>query len=199
MQSRSRAVATLRPVDLGTAKRLLRRRAHRTRNAIPVDQRRNAEEQILAHVLALPELRAPSTVLGYVSIRSEVGTSALLEALAAAGHTVLLPRVEPDGGLTARIATGLQPGYRGIPEPTGEPVAWSQISLALVPGLAFDAAGHRLGYGGGFFDRALLAFAGTIAGIGFACQLVDEVPAGDDDVDVDLVITETGVLRATGP
>lgn len=182
-------------MELETAKRILRRRAHRTRNALPPEIRREAEPRILEQVLALPELAEPTTVLAYASIRSEVSTGPILEALATAGHTVLLPRVETDGTLTARPLGVLEPGFQGIPEPTSLAVPWSRIRVALVPGLAFDRQGHRLGYGGGFFDRALLAFGGTIIGIGFACQLLDEVPAGPDDVDLDLTVTEDGPLR----
>lgn len=183
-------------MELEVAKRLLRRRAHRTRNRIPPETREPAEARILERVLALPELSEPTTVLGYVSIRSEVGTPALLAGLGAAGHTVLLPRVEPDGGLTARHATNLEPGAFGIPEPTGPAVPWAEIAVALVPGLAFDRAGHRLGYGGGYFDRTLAAFRGAIVGIAFSCQILDEVPAGPDDVDVDRIVTEDELIVA---
>lgn len=182
-------------MELEIAKRLLRRRAHRTRNGIDAGIRAGAEARIRDHVLGLPELASPTTVLAYVAIRSEVATADLLEALIDAGHTVVLPRVEEDGTLTARRIGALTPGFRGIPEPSGEAVAWSSIAVALVPGLAFDRAGHRLGYGGGYFDRTLAAFRGRLVGIAFAAQIVDEVPAGPDDVDMDVLVTEDGVHR----
>jgi 5-formyltetrahydrofolate cyclo-ligase len=182
-------------VDLETGKRLLRRSAHRIRNAIDSAERNTAAREITNRILELPELDGTCTVLSYVSIRTEVPTSELNQGLQNSGHTVLLPRVEPDGGLTARPIGPLAPGFMGIPEPVGDPVPWHSIQIALVPGLAFDPRGHRLGYGGGYFDRALMAFRGVIIGVAFDQQLVDEIPTTDDDVDVDLVVTESQVLR----
>ena len=182
-------------VDLEIAKRLLRRRAHRIRNAIDPVTRLEAERRIRQHILELPQLATPRPVLAYASIRSEVSTMPLLTDLVAAGHQVALPRVEDDGTLTARILDALAPGFRGIPEPSTPAIAWSSIEVALVPGLAFDRHGHRLGYGGGYFDRTLMAFGGTLIGIAFACQVVEDVPAGPDDVDVDLIVTEDGTIE----
>lgn len=182
-------------METATAKRLLRRRAHRLRNGLSPDARTQAEPAILAHLLALPELSVPRRILAYASIRSEVATAPIIEALVHAGHEVALPRVEEDATLTARPLGPLQPGFHGIPEPDTAAIPWASIEIALVPGLAFDAHGHRLGYGGGFFDRALMAFKGTIVGIAFAVQLVDEVPSGPVDVDVDLIVTEDGPIR----
>jgi 5-formyltetrahydrofolate cyclo-ligase len=185
-------------VEVEIAKRLLRRRAHRVRNALDVAFRDEAEARIHAHVQALPELAEPRTVLAYASIRSEVSTGALLDALAERGHTLVLPRVEADGSLTARMLEGVAPGFGGILEPSAPAIPWGSIEVALVPGVAFDRAGHRLGYGGGYFDRALVAFAGTAVGLAFRCQVVDEVPTSAHDVDIDVLVTEEGASRTEG-
>jgi 5-formyltetrahydrofolate cyclo-ligase len=93
----------------------------------------------------------------------------------------------------------IEPGYRGIPEPRAScrEMARTDIEWVLVPGIAFDAAGRRLGYGGGFYDRLLpllRAAAPRIAGA-FDVQIVDTVPAASHDVGVDCVVTESRTLQ----
>jgi 5-formyltetrahydrofolate cyclo-ligase len=119
------------------------------------------------------------------------------------GKTVVLPRVNA----TARTlelcrltepARDVLPGYRGIPEPQSHCalIAADAIDWVLVPGVAFDASGHRLGYGGGYYDRLLPQLrrdAARIAG-GFEIQLVDRVPAAPHDLPVQALATESRTL-----
>jgi 5-formyltetrahydrofolate cyclo-ligase len=140
-------------------------------------------------------------VLAFVSISSEVPTSMLLGATLEAGKTLLLPYVAEDGALRAAAVSSLaelQPGYRGIPEPRARlPVDPASAGVIVAPGVAFDARGGRLGYGGGFYDAFLRAAAGVPrVGICFEVQLVDEVPMAEHDERVDVVVTEERVVRA---
>jgi 5-formyltetrahydrofolate cyclo-ligase len=121
----------------------------------------------------------------------------------AAGKVVVAPRVDPPARMLRvfRITDpdrDLETGYHGIPEPrTSCPeVALDRVDWVLVPGVAFDASGRRLGYGGGFYDR-LLPFiakaAPRVAGV-FEMQIVDEVPTAPHDVRVDAIATEQRTL-----
>lgn len=112
------------------------------------------------HLLATPEVRRAATVAAYVSIGGEPGTSFLLDALAAAGKRVLLPRLLPDGDLdwgTWRGETALAPARMGLLEPVDSlgVDAVATADVVLVPGLAVSSTGLRLGRGGGSYDRAL--------------------------------------------
>ncbi|MEX0428045.1 5-formyltetrahydrofolate cyclo-ligase [Nocardioides sp. DS6] len=114
----------------------------------------------LADVLAAaPELRRAATVAAYVSIGSEPGTGPLLDRLRATGKRVLLPCLLPDNDLDWAAYDGrLVSARRGLLEPAGERLGVDAVATAdvvLVPGLAVDHAGHRLGRGGGSYDRAL--------------------------------------------
>jgi 5-formyltetrahydrofolate cyclo-ligase len=149
-------------------------------------------------VLAAKLVPAGTLVAGFLPIGSEIDPRPLLAALAARDHGLCLP-VTPRRGLPLafrRWAPGepLAPGRFGVQEPAaGEPVA---PDLILVPLLAFDRAGRRLGYGGGYYDRTLAALsrAGRI-GIAHAAQEMPEVPAGPDDIRLPWIATEAGVIR----
>jgi 5-formyltetrahydrofolate cyclo-ligase len=112
--------------------------------------------------------------------------------------------VVDDGVVVAAISDTdtLQPGYRGIPEPTGPVVDLAVIECAIVPGVAFDLDGGRLGRGGGHYDRLLAALPTTCLRIGlaFSCQIVPRVPMDTHDQAVDVVVSdrayhETGARR----
>jgi 5-formyltetrahydrofolate cyclo-ligase len=138
---------------------------------------------------------------------SEWDSMALLLAALERGKAVVLPRVNA----TARTlelcrlsepSRDVLPGYRGIPEPQSHCalIAADAIDWVLVPGVAFDTAGHRLGYGGGYYDRLLPQLrsdAARIAG-GYEMQLVDRVPAAPHDVPVQALATETRTLPMPG-
>lgn len=178
-------------------KRIIRRRVHRLRQRLDPESRRTAESRITRLILDLPEIEEAKAVLAYAPIRGEVDLAAVVETLRTRGLVIAYPRVEPEGELTIRPHAAGQPleaGFRGIPEPSSPPMAWSDLDVALVPGVAFDRAGRRLGYGGGYFDRALGDFEGTKVGIAFSCQIVEEVPSEPHDVPMDLVVTEDGMF-----
>ena len=145
------------------------------------------------------EFASSRTVLLTLPFGSEWDTRALLEAALARAKTVALPRVNLETGMLdicaiTRLEHDAAPGYRGIPEPSAhcELLDVASIDWVLVPGVAFDRDGHRIGYGGGYYDRLLpllRADAHRVAGA-FELQLVDHVPAASHDVAVDAVVTE---------
>jgi 5-formyltetrahydrofolate cyclo-ligase len=79
--------------------------------------------------------------------------------------------------------------------PQDHPVGAEQLDLLIVPGVGFDRTGHRLGYGGGFYDHYLEHYPGWTIGLGFDCQLVDALPRQPHDHPIRMLITEKGVLR----
>jgi 5-formyltetrahydrofolate cyclo-ligase len=98
------------------------------------------------------------------------------------------------------LAADLAPGWRGVREPRSSgrrPARVERLDAAIVPGVAFDRRGHRLGYGGGHFDRLLarLRPAAVAVGVAFDTQLVEEIPTEPWDRAVDFVVTESGLLR----
>jgi 5-formyltetrahydrofolate cyclo-ligase len=148
-----------------------------------------------AEDLALP---SGATVGGYHAHFDEADPALLLARLVELGCAAALPRVTakdaplefhhvPDGAVLA-------PGSFGIPEPLAH---WPRAvpDVLLVPLLAFDAAGHRLGYGGGFYDRTLAALKVPAIGIAYAGQEVSSLPAEPHDMALSLILTEHGLLR----
>ena len=139
-----------------------------------------------------PLLREARIILAYYALPDEVDTRHLLDELVAEGKTVLLPKVLDDTAMELRRYTGphdLREGAYHIMEPIGDPFTdLTQIDLALIPGLAFDAQGHRLGRGKGYYDRFLAAFTGTTIGVCFDFQKVAEVPVDAHDIAVNRVV-----------
>jgi 5-formyltetrahydrofolate cyclo-ligase len=181
------------------AKAELRRRMRLARDAIPADDRARMAEIVAERLLALPEATSARRVLLFYSFGSEVATGGMAARIRAVGKRLLLPYVGADGMEAAEVRMGdelIRAPY-GAREPARRvPVDPTEVDLVVTPGLAFDPRGHRLGYGGGFYDRYLgrLRPEAVRVGIGFDVQVVDEVPAGPGDQRVDLVVTEAGVL-----
>jgi 5-formyltetrahydrofolate cyclo-ligase len=181
------------------AKRELRARILRDRDATPAEDRATASASIAATLSMRQDFASSRTVLLTLPFGSEWDTRALLRAALARAKTVALPRVNRatrmlDICAITRLEHDAAPGYRGIPEPGAHCalLAVATIDWVLVPGVAFDRDGHRIGYGGGYYDRLLpLLRADThrVAGA-FELQLVDHVPAAPHDVTVDAVVTE---------
>jgi len=181
------------------AKRGLRARILRERDATSAEDRATASASIAASLLARKDFASSKIVLLTLPFGSEWDTRALLHAALSRAKTVALPRVNLatqmlDVCAITRLEYDATPGYRGIPEPCAhcELLDVARIDWVLVPGVAFDRDGRRIGYGGGYYDRllpVLRADAHRVAGA-FELQLVDHVPAAPHDVAVDAVVTE---------
>jgi 5-formyltetrahydrofolate cyclo-ligase len=143
----------------------------------------------------------PGTVVSaFRAFGGEIDTGPLIAALMAAGAVIVLPRMVGKGLPLDfhlwRPGEPLAPGAMGVPEPSAESPR-REPAILLVPLLAFDAHGHRLGYGGGYYDRTLRALRqkGPVLAAGFAFELqrVAEVPSGPGDERLDLVVTDAAV------
>jgi len=140
-------------------------------------------------------------VAGYWPMGDEVDVRPLLAALAERGHPLALPVTTPRG--QPLVFRCWRPGdaLRGGPLGTSSPAGGEEVqpSWLLVPLLAFDRAGRRLGYGGGYYDRTLADLSGAAAiGCAHAVQEVPEVPAGPDDAILRRVATEAGLIECGG-
>jgi 5-formyltetrahydrofolate cyclo-ligase len=158
----------------------------------------------LEHSVELSRCRA--TVL-YASLPDELPSRPFLELVKRAGRESLFPRMTRAGALEMVPCSRweeLSPGRYGVLEPppgrAGRTLA--DGDLVLIPGIAFDGFGHRLGRGGGFWDRSLSGPRPeglVLVGVGFACQRVEQVPHGPDDRRVDAVLTEAGLDHVEAP
>ncbi|MEU0387402.1 5-formyltetrahydrofolate cyclo-ligase [Streptomyces chartreusis] len=191
-------------------KRSLRRELLAVRNRLTADDLRETSAALAGRALELPELARAGTVAAYVSVGSEPGTLALLDALRARGVRVLLPVLLPDNdldwgvyegaGSLARVQHG---GRMALFEPAGErlgPDAVTTADAVLLPGLAVDTRGMRLGRGGGSYDRVLarLERAGVrpaLVVLLYDAEVVEHVPAEPHDRPVRAVVTPSGVRR----
>jgi 5-formyltetrahydrofolate cyclo-ligase len=190
--------------DLKKAKRRLRAEILARRDAIPHAHRERLGEAITKRFLALPEVAGARTVMAFWAFGSEVPTDALLRRLHDDGVRLALPRIV-EGELEPRTYRPGDPvtfAPFGAGEPAeGETLRPGDLDVVIVPGVAFDRRGGRIGYGGGYYDRFLrLVRAEALrASICFGVQLVDEpVPAGPLDLPVDLVVTELEIVRING-
>jgi len=190
-------------VALREAKLALRRQSLARRDALPAEVRAAAATAIAARVAALPGFAAARTVLLTLPFRGEWDTRPLVEAALAAGKTVAVPRVDARTRMLElhsieRPDRDIVAGFEGVPEPLPDRprVPRDAIDFVLVPGVAFDLAGRRLGYGGGYYDRLLPQLPVAVARVAgaFELQLVELVPAAPHDVAVDAIVTELRTL-----
>lgn len=184
------------PVD---TKRALRIAVLERRRALSPQQRTRASAAAVDHLLALPELATARTVAFYAALPDEADPTAAIPQLAARGVQPMFPRVAGSEleFVAASGVAGLVSGFRGVREPWGEPIGPDELDVVVVPGVAFDRGGGRLGQGGGHYDRLLSRLpAGTVrVGFCLAVQLVTRVPRGPHDEPVDVLVTEEGTVR----
>lgn len=184
------------------AKEELRRSARRVRDAIEPAAARAAAAQAARHLVALPELAAARRVALFAAVASELDPGPAAAALRARGVELFYPRVVAGERRLefhpVASEAELVPGAFGIPEPAaGSPVAAvGSIEVFVVPGLAFDAGGARIGWGRGYYDRTLAVAADRLRiGYCFDCQLVEAVPRARDDLAMHIIVTESGAVR----
>jgi len=192
--------------ELRAEKAALRARLLAARARLSAEQRAQAGRAIRDVLLDRPEVQMAGTIAAYYSIGTEPDTRGLVYALWKRGSYVLLPVLRPDGDLDWASYEGpdsLVPGSRGLREP-GEPPrgvdAVARADAVLVPALAVDAAGRRLGRGGGSYDRALARVGPLVPLIALVYdeELVEHVPAEAHDIPVRAAVTpQAGITLLT--
>lgn len=158
-----------------------------------------ASARIGERILTMPEYRAAKKVFCYFSLPMEVQTGGLIREMIRQGKEVCLPVTNRDRTMKAmrlRDADAVHRGAFKVMEPDGdEEIEPAALDLILTPGLAFDRAGGRIGYGAGCFDRFLPKCRGLIVGLALDMQMVDSVPMEAHDVFMHRIVTETAVYE----
>jgi 5-formyltetrahydrofolate cyclo-ligase len=185
------------------AKEELRKRLAAVRRALSTDTRASHARNMSRLLTAEPEFEKAGVVLAYSALRFEIDPRQVIEAAWALGKSVALPRIVAETrALTLHVyRPGDELAESGFvvkePRADAERVDPKAVDLVLVPGLAFDQRGHRLGYGQGYYDRLLPTLPNARRfGLCYELSLLVEVPAADHDVPVDALVTERRVLRA---
>ncbi len=189
--------------DLATQKASLRETLTARRKALTPQVLDTRGLKVQSRFLATQYYEKARTIALYAPIRGEVPTRDILVAALADGKTVVYPLSHVHGRiLSFRAITSeseLEPGRLGVREPTNaaELIAVENVDLFVVPGLGFSKDGKRLGRGGGYYDATLKAALerSRRVGLAFNDQVVDDIPINQDDVVMDLVVTESEMLR----
>jgi 5-formyltetrahydrofolate cyclo-ligase len=194
--------------DFRARKQALREQAHANRNAqLNKDE---LSKQICAKFMALPEYAAAKTVMFYIDVRSEVRTRHNLPDALASGKKIIVPWCNEAGELELfhlanmdELSIGMykilepKPDLRKLPEKVVGP---RDLDIVMVPGVAFDKRGARMGHGKGYYDK-LLQHARPecpLIALAFECQFFPEIPTARHDIFMDKIITEAAVYEGKG-
>lgn len=171
-------------------KKALRTQISAQKRKLTQQQIRSASQALTKQFLAHPLYRKASSVYAYLSYNQEVRTQALIAAAQKDGKKVAVPKVFGDEMRFLWIDeySVIATGYKGIPEPVSGQLADDREALVLMPGLAFDPQGHRIGYGGGFYDRFLAEEPHPTIALCYDFQFLDFLPTHEHDIPVDAVL-----------
>lgn len=189
---------------MDTAKKELRRRMLALRRSLSEKERHEMSMQIRKELLSRREIQEAENILCYANYGQEVETLPFLADCLLLGKQVYCPLVIGKEMEFYRISSvdELQEGFHGIPEPLRDearlyfPQKGSQKDVMIMPGVVFDLSYHRIGYGGGYYDRYLSRIKNlyTVA-VAFSHQIVDEIPFEEYDICPQIVLTEKGEIR----
>lgn len=184
-------------------KRLLREKLKGQERRLTKAALSASDRALAGRFLDLAEVAAAETILLFCSMGAEPDTAALLQALAGRGKRIALPRCLPCGEMETRLYTASVPLIchpYGMLEPGDGHllIDAADIDLALVPALAYDCHGMRLGKGCGYYDRYLERFSGVTVGLCRDVLLQTVLPVEPHDLPVDMVLTETRLFRRSG-
>lgn len=180
----------------------LRKQILSVRAQLTEKERSEKSARITRQILALSEYCKSENIMLYLNFRDEVETTELARITLEYGKKLIVPYCPGKNIIPCLIDSvdnDVEPGRMGIREPRKDKirkVAPREIDLVLVPGVAFDFSGNRLGYGKGYYDRflPLLREDALVIGLAFACQLVEKIAVEEHDYKMSLLITENGVI-----
>lgn len=176
------------------AKAALRGRMKTLRAAIPEQQRSSFSQCITSRLFELEQVRAAQSFFVFISYADEVHTHDIIRRLLAEGRTVSVPKIMGRHRMEAVQFSDwgqLERDSLGILAPVADSPVATEVDVCLTPGLAFTEAGHRLGYGRGYYDHWFAAYrAGLKVALAFETQVIEDVPVGEYDVRVDMILTE---------
>jgi 5-formyltetrahydrofolate cyclo-ligase len=192
---------------VGTAKLAMRDQLMTTRRRLSLVEVGESAQEIARHLLATVVMQRAATIAAYVSMGTEPGTGPLLDAWLEAGRRAIVPMLRSDNDLDWGVYRGgreLVSAGRGLLEPAGEPLGLGAIStpdVVLVPALAVDRTGMRLGRGGGSYDRALgrVPIGTPVIALLYDGEIVDSVPSAAHDRAVSGAVTPSSGISWFGP
>ena len=183
---------------MSSVKDNLRRAALERRAALSQAEQAQKSEMAVAHLLKMPVFKESDIVAIYLPLKNELSLNRLLKTAFDRPYRFVAPRTLPDAQMRFHDVTCdsiLEPGFGHIEQPleTEPQVKLSDIDLFLVPLAACDLRGNRLGFGGGFYDRALVHQRGFKLGVGYSLQRVTHIESEPHDVRLDGFISEDGI------
>ena len=181
-----------------TDKKELRRIIRELKNIISPAFANKSANAVLHHLENIAIFKESKNILLYSSLPDELDTAPIIDACQSQGKDIYLPRVEGDDIVILKANDAhLAIGSYNIYEPIGDNIITdnSIIDLAIIPGMAFDQNGNRLGRGKGYYDRFLSNFNGTTVGIGYDFQLLDAIPTEAHDKRMDWIVTPNSVIE----
>ena len=174
----------------------------KTRNSLSKEMLDKMSEMIQARVLNMNEFINAKTVAAYHPVGSEVSTLKILSSVLQLNKRLTLPRVEGETKMIFAEVKDLQKdlkvGQYKIMEPKNHCSKINKLDLVLVPGIAWDKYGHRLGYGKGYYDRYLTNLQTKSVGLAYDFQVLENIPHGKNDFRVNLIVTEKHVIKVCG-
>lgn len=182
-------------------KKEIREKYRKIRKGLPLDVRRKADISIAQRLLEEPVYLRARFIYCYASVNDETGTERIIEESLLRGKKVALPRVRGKRRMEfcfIKSLADLRPGFMGIKEPgpwcRKAPVP-SEHTLFLMPGIAFDSSGGRVGYGGGYYDAYLQGNTlCTKAALAYSVQIAPAIPLCPEDIKTDMIVTEEGLI-----
>lgn len=197
--------------DIKEEKRILRKKYKNQRDSICVEKREMASEKIFENLIAMPEIERANLVLTFISFGSEPDTKEFAEHIISTGKMLAVAKCMTESPLKGIMnfhiissLSDLEKGSYGILEPKAGilPVSDEEIDLrntvCIVPGFSFSENGYRLGYGGGYYDRFLSKHRNIKKiGICFDEMLSENIPTADNDIPVDIIVTDKKITEIT--
>lgn len=182
-------------MNIAEQKKELRKHIKALKTGYSLDRLLAKSQKIEEKILQLPQIADAVTILLYHALPDEVNTDLLLEKLSNrlhGNHRIALPVVTGDILILKEyIPEMMESGYNRILEPSNDNIIDpSEIDLAIIPGVAFDSSGNRMGRGKGFYDKLLPNLNCTTIGLAFDFQMVERIPCEEFDRKLDIVITE---------
>ncbi len=183
-------------------KELLRMQNLQKRNSLNAGEIEQKSTVIQARLFSLSEFKRAKTILCYAGVKSEVQTKKMIMDAMALGKIIAVPKSDFEKKTMKAVQIGsladLEETKFGLFEPkNGKEIPAEEFDLIIVPGIAFDLQGTRLGYGGGFFDKFLQKTKKTAVKIGLAFEtnIEEKIPSASHDVKMDKIISETGIIE----
>lgn len=187
-------------------KKFIRQKMIEERNSLTSLEVQGKSHEVAQLFLALPEYKKATTILTYLATRNEIETTTLIKNSWLQHKDILVPICQPSDKsiIPSKLVsfTDIITGHWNIPEPrpeTIQPVSSSKIDLVVLPGMAFDLQGNRIGYGAGYFDRFLLKIPADCPKIAltYDFQVVQSIVPEKHDIPVDIIVTESRIIRIT--